>query len=82
MGFERRAVDHVNRTVEKLGDVILEPDIGVDILNSLGLDVDHDVDVALWCRRPARGRAEYSAAWQTPRARSAFSFSRRVAIIS
>src|ERR1700722_7386929 len=58
VGFQRLAVDDIDRTGKKTGDVILQANIGIDVLDGLRRDVDHDVDVAVRAIVATRPRAE------------------------
>src|SRR5271165_1505963 len=47
MRFQRFARDHIDRIAEEFGDIVLEPDIGIDVLNGLGIDIDQEIDIAI-----------------------------------
>src|SRR5450756_2770470 len=58
VGFERLAIDDIDRTGKKAGDVILQTHIGIDVLDGVGRNVDHDVDIAVGAIVATRSRSE------------------------
>lgn len=58
MGLQRIAVDHIDRPWEQGGDGVLEPGIGENIERGGRVELDHDVNIAVWPRLPPRDGAE------------------------
>jgi len=52
------AADNINRTIEQLGDVILEGNLFVHAHLGRRIDLDHNIDVAVRPVVTARARAE------------------------
>jgi hypothetical protein len=80
-GFETFAVGHVNASRKQLLDILDDSDILKQVHPSIGRDFNHNVDVAVGASSP-RAREPNKAAWHTPCAFNAASFSRKRASMS
>src|SRR6266404_8152175 len=58
IGLQRLACDHIDRLAKEFGDIVLKPNIGVDVPNGLGIDIDQKVDVAVGTIVAAHSRTE------------------------
>src|SRR6266403_2451581 len=56
--FQCVACDHIDRLAKEFGDIVLKPNIGVDVPNGLGIDIDHEIDIAVWTIVAAHPRTE------------------------
>ena|ERR1700730_17158065 len=81
IGLPGFAVDHVNAFRKQAGDVILQADVVEKRDVGLGVDIDHDVDVAVRTVFAAGHGAEHGS-MRDPRARKVLSCRRRVAMTS
>jgi hypothetical protein len=77
IGLQSLAVNHINRSVEEASDVVLQANVIEERDMGLGIDIDHDIEIAVGPILATRHRAEHGG--MRDRARSAFSYRRRVA---
>ncbi len=59
-------IDDINRTIKQTGDIQLQTRVGVQVVERARLDVNQDVDVAVWaivaaCARPEQGGMRHAS---------------------
>ena len=72
IGLQGLAVDHVNRSVKQSCYIILQSDIVEQSDMGIGIDIDHNIDVAIGPDFAASDGAEHGCVRNPPRAQVAF----------